>query len=287
MIVACLLHVSSVSEKQIESRVVNAQTGNGIPYVNIKVKGKTLGTSADVVGNFSLSGLEGDEELLFSAVGYSHKTLKVDMVSEKVELEPIVVALKEVAIEKKHVHREMSIGEVHKKLPSGYGCGGSPRIAARLFKPDTAYKRTPYIKQVKVLTRSRIKEAKFNIRLYKVNEEGEPGDYLYTENIIGLAKKGTQITEVDLSNLSIVFPEEGLFVAFEWLMIEENQREYNYTTSESRDKQRGVTTYPSIGAEWVDSNDLTRLNGSGTWMKGGLMIRGKYLEPSFELVLGN
>jgi len=272
---------------QVESRVVNGQTNEGIPYVNIKVKGKTLGTSADIDGNFSLSGLSDDDELIFSAVGYSSITIQASMITDKVALQPHVMSLAEVSIEKKRIHRELIVGGVHKKLPSGYGCGKSPRIAARLFKPDTAYQRTPLIKTVKVLTRSSIKEAKFNIRLYKVNEDGEPGEYLCHENIIGTARRGKHVTEVDVSELSLTFPQEGLFVAFEWLMIEENQREYSYTTNESREKQRGVTTYPSIGADWVDSNDLTRLNGSGYWMKGSLIIGGKYLEPAFELVLSN
>lgn len=284
--VLCLLLIAGASEKRIQSTVVNAETGEAIPYVNIKVRGRSVGTSAAKDGSFSLDCLP-DEELIFSAVGYKERVLKVEQVVKRVQLRPNITALAAVEVDPHLSPKQLVLGAAHKKLPSGYACGKFPRMLARYFKPIEKRAETPYLKSVKLLTRSKVKNARFNIRLYKVDESGDPGDYLYSENIIGIAPKGKNITEVDLSKLGIVFPEEGMYVCFEWLMVDANKKEYHYTDSETREKEIGVNYSPSIGADWVDSNDLMRQNIRGEWVPMVMRIKGKYLEPTFELTLSN
>lgn len=97
-------------------------------------------------------------------------------------------------------------------------------MTARYFKYEEEYNKTPFIKKVILLTTSKVKNAKFNLRIYGVSKDGSPGNLIYNENIIGIAKKGNRKTKVDIHNLNIEFPKEGFFLAFEWLLIEENKR---------------------------------------------------------------
>ncbi len=62
-----------------------------------------------------------------------------------------------------------------------------------------------------VQTESEVKDAIFNVKLYRKDKNGLPGEFLYGENIIGHAKKGDRNTVVDLSKYDIPFPEEGFF----------------------------------------------------------------------------
>ncbi len=84
-------------------------------------------------------------------------------------------------------------------------------ILARYFPYSPAYKRTPFLKAVMVRTNSKVKDAVFNLKLYRKDENGLPGAFLYSENIIVHAKKGIRNTIVDLSPYNIIFPEEGFF----------------------------------------------------------------------------
>ncbi|WP_232731449.1 hypothetical protein [Tenacibaculum sp. SZ-18] len=190
----------------------------------------------------------------------------------------------------------MTIGEFKKsKINSYFACGTHPWISARFFKYKPVYKKTPYLKKLRILTNSDVKNPKFNIRLYGINEKGAPENYIYDENIIGIAKKGKKITEVDLSKLNIEFPEKGFFTAIEWLIIEENKYEYKYTMKGSRKKIKGVSYEPAIGVIPTETNENSWRLNKGKWSKVSgkndnesfKKYRNKYNQLAIELILTN
>ncbi len=83
----------------VTGKVIDSETGEPIPGVNIIVKGTTVGTMTDASGNYSLSVLDRNATLVFSFIGYSSQEiplegrskLNVSLVSETVGLEEVVV----------------------------------------------------------------------------------------------------------------------------------------------------------------------------------------------------
>lgn len=114
-----------------------------------------------------------------------------------------------------------------------YASLNKPEIKARFFPFQPDYSKTPYFKKLKLRVNSDIRNAKFNIRLYSVGENGEPKNPLYEKKIIGTVKKGTKNIEIDLSALEITFPENGLFVSYEWLIIPDNEIRTTYLSNDS------------------------------------------------------
>ena len=90
-----------VAQTSISGTVKEAKTGQPIPGANIKVVGKSIGTTADFDGNFSLKvAQELPFTLEFSLIGFSSK--KVDVTKNNqvivVELDESATALDEVVV---------------------------------------------------------------------------------------------------------------------------------------------------------------------------------------------
>ncbi|RCR66014.1 DUF5686 and carboxypeptidase-like regulatory domain-containing protein [Larkinella punicea] len=62
---------------KISGRVTDAGTGEGIPFANIAIKGKTVGTTSDENGKFSLTSTQTGDSLLFSSLGYQNRAYRI------------------------------------------------------------------------------------------------------------------------------------------------------------------------------------------------------------------
>ena len=61
-----------VTDAHITGHVIDDVTGEHIPFVNIQIKGSSIGTTTDESGHFFLRNLPlGEHTLLFSMVGYT------------------------------------------------------------------------------------------------------------------------------------------------------------------------------------------------------------------------
>ena len=119
-----LLLISNLCFSQLKSVIINSETKEKIPYVNIWVENENIGTTSNEKGGFILE-IDSTKIILFSAIGFETK-------------------------------------------------------------------------KIRILTKSDVKDSKFNIRLYGVSENGEPENYIFDQNIIGIAKKGKKTTENDI-----------------------------------------------------------------------------------------
>jgi TonB-linked SusC/RagA family outer membrane protein len=83
----------------LNGRVTDAETGQGIPGVNILVKGSVQGASTSINGNYQINVPDGNATLVFSYVGYltreivvgSQTTINVTMASDSKNLGEVVV----------------------------------------------------------------------------------------------------------------------------------------------------------------------------------------------------
>lgn len=83
-------------ELTLQGRVVDAETGEPLPYVNIRV-GNGIGTLTNIEGSFKLLTEEKDV-LSFSFVGYERLSLKADRMPDVIRLKPYTVKMKEVTV---------------------------------------------------------------------------------------------------------------------------------------------------------------------------------------------
>jgi hypothetical protein len=281
---ALLTHLFGFS--QVEGIVVHSQTKAPIPYVNIWVEGEENGTTADLRGRYRLD-IDGSHTLIFSAVGFETTRISTDSLTEKVLLDPSQINLDEVVIMPSNVSLEKVVGDFNKsKIKSWRFSRKAPNTAARYFEYKQEYEETPFLNKLRIVTKSHVKNAKFNIKLYRPDESGAPGEYLCDQNIFGFAKKLKQYTEIDLSDLNIVFPENGLFVSVEWLIIEENEYRYKVDYTD----QNGVTTMkkelinyePRIGTLPAESDEFAWFILKGSWEYMGSKIY-RFQEPYDQL----
>lgn len=76
----------------VSGTVMDSETGETLPGVNIFVQGTTQGTTSDIDGNYSLSSISSDDILVFSYVGYERfevavggrDEINVEMISEAI-----------------------------------------------------------------------------------------------------------------------------------------------------------------------------------------------------------
>lgn len=106
-------------ELTLHGRVVDAETGEPLPYVNIRV-GKSIGTLTNIEGSFKLLTDENDV-LSFSFVGYERLSLKADQMPDVIRLKPYTVKMKEVTV--LPLDKEDILKRVIENLRSDYKTG--------------------------------------------------------------------------------------------------------------------------------------------------------------------
>jgi iron complex outermembrane receptor protein len=91
--------VHAQAQKTVEGTVTDAETGEALPSVNIRVEGTTTGTTTDPEGRYRISVFGPDAVLVFSFVGYGRQEIKVgDRATIDVEMKPKRGALEDVVV---------------------------------------------------------------------------------------------------------------------------------------------------------------------------------------------
>ncbi|WP_179354324.1 carboxypeptidase-like regulatory domain-containing protein [Winogradskyella vidalii] len=263
-----LILFTNLIYSQTKGTVLDSISQEPIPYVNIWVENENIGTTSNEIGQFEINESLKDKILIFSAIGFKSKKVNSNTIEKKILLSPEITELEEVLISNSSIDKEFKVGEFEESdVGLNMACWSRPWILARFFPYEKDYDETRFIKSIKVRTTSDIKNAKFNIRLYAKNENGEPGEFLYNKNIIGIAKKGKRLTEIDLSEYDIYFPEDGLFIAIEWLIIEENKYEFKVKWVDTKKKEKKISYEPAYGVIPSETGENSMIYISGKWRK--------------------
>lgn len=86
-------------EFSVEGRVVDAQSGETLPGVNILVKGTSIGTSTNAEGHFVLTAPSANDTLIFSFIGYQRLEVPINGRTElNVQMQSQAVAGDEVVV---------------------------------------------------------------------------------------------------------------------------------------------------------------------------------------------
>jgi hypothetical protein len=269
-LVLFFLVVGQFALSQIKGVVKDSLSGEPIPYVNIWVENETIGTISEIDGSFVLA-TSSDKNIVFSILGYNKKTLKANQTAT-VLLNPTVFDLKEMVILNKKETKQVEIGTIKNSTFQAFDNG--PKVEAKFFPYEKSYSKTRFIKEVTIFTDSRIDKATIKLHFYKVNENGAPGEELLTKDYIVSLQKGVIKHKFNLSNLDLEFPKNGLFVAYEKLLIEQNKQ--------------GTKYQPYVLYNYV-ARDFFYTYAYGKWQKEAADYPQKLgiNEPAINLILSN
>ena len=269
LITLFFMTISTIGYSQMKGIVIDAETKEKIPYVNIWLENENIGTTSNSKGEFDIGvRLDSSRFIVFSAIGFATRKISSDSFRGIIELKPMATELDEVIITPKKRTQKLTIGKFKKSEINHYFvCGTEPGIVARCFPYQDVFNRTPFLEKIRVLTNSDIKDARFNIRLYDVNGKGEPEGYIYDKNLIGLAHKGIRVTDIDFSELNIRLPKKGFFIAVEWLIVDENRYEYNYAMKDPGKRLKGISYEPGFGTLPAETDENSWVFYQGKWKR--------------------
>lgn len=292
MRILVLLFIHQLSFAQIIGTVKDSKTKEPISFVNIGVENQNIGVSANEKGEFSLPNLNTNDVVIFSAVGYKMLKINAEKLPETIFLEQQVIELGEILVIPRRNNNSKSIGKINsKKVDAFFANRGLPQITAKFIPYTESISTTRFIKSIKIVTRSEIKNSIFNIRLYKPNEKGEPSEFYYNQNIVGTCEKGKKITEINVENLNIRFPENGLFVGAEWLIVEQNKFVSEYNEVGKKEKIKKTEYSPWFGGKVEKENFGWTYFNNSTWQKQVKFsadiknYKGKYNTLAVQVVL--
>ena len=287
-LIRIFLIVSEFAFSQIKGIVVD-ENNNPIPYVNIWVENENIGTTSQEDGTFIINSNE-EKNLVFSALGYENKTISLSK-EHRVVLKQKEIRLKEVVVKSQKNTKEIEIGDsekIHHKQLSG----DKPWIYAKLFPFKSEYNDTPFVKKIVFYSDSEKNNAKIKIRIFDYNDS-IPTDDLLQEDLIISVKKGMRKNIIDIEKYNIQFPEKGIVVGLEWMIIDENKFDFEYKDYKTNAKGTMTSYAPSFVLNYFDEENAFQYSG-GKWfrrkkinLKNNKPWDNKVMTPAINLILSN
>jgi len=274
---------------QVKGVVNDSISGQPIPFVSIWSENQNIGTTSEEDGMFTINTNEKSKRLVFSALGFEKKTIKIAD-AKNVKLVAVEYQLDEVVISKSRKTRQIEIGKTANAICQAFDNG--PRIDVKFFPYSSEYKKTKYIKQLTLYTDSRIENATVRIHFYDADDNGFPNKELLLKDKIVNVRKGTVNHLIDVSDLNLIMPKKGLFVGFEKLIIEKNKLEKMVANSNTNETKIQTTYYPFVLYNYVERDFLFTYSG-GKWNKQTMNFspnskdKEKIYEPAINLILTN
>lgn len=290
-------------EQTAKGLILDKETNEPIPYVNILILESEIGTSSVEDGSYSLT-IQDDnlnKVVKLSALGYKSSKIPVALFlnAGEVFLEPLVEQLDEVIVYKKFEEEFLEINPIKKKEVVG-GLGGMkehPHIYALHLPYDTLYSNTEYISKVKIflnktslLGGSKSMASKFRLRIFTIGTDSLPESDLISKNIIVETSKKQREIEIDLSEFNLVFPEQGIFVGVEWLHIPANAYKFTYTKMNSKRKHIETRYAPRVSmVKRTGTKNNLAIYSIGKWYAVPIpsVKEDEYFIPAISLTLSN
>lgn len=282
------LFFSTIVFAQTKGIVVD-ENNKPIPYVSIWVENENIGTTSEENGHFEINVSDKEKNLIFSSLGFEKKIIKAAAAKEVV-LKTTAYDLKEIIVSNRKQTKEIEIGQTKSSILQAFDNG--PRIDAKFFPYKSSYNKTRFIKQIFILTDSSIDNASIKIHLYSVDADGFPGEELLDKDFIVSLKKGVVKQKIDVSDFNLLLPKNGIFVAYEKLLIANNRIEKKITDPNTKITKSQITYAPFVLYNFIEREFSYTFSG-GKWNKqvpeksGDLSPKMRVYEPVINLKLTN
>ena len=209
------------AQTNFSGKVLEASSNSPLPYVNIGIIGKNIGTTSNGEGLFELilPKENAKDSLRFSMIGYQSKTILVADVLES-ELKETIIFLNEKAMNLSTA--TVKAGRFTKEKVLGNKSKSKRMVGA--FTPVKGYEVVQKIKIKKsptaiksfntYLSSRKLDSLMIRLNIYEV-KDGKPGESLLNENIFISNKDITgRLLSIDLSKYNI-YVEDDFFIGFE------------------------------------------------------------------------
>lgn len=222
------LFLTSYSYSQITGKCVD-NYGKGIPYVNISIRGKEIGTVSAISGTFFIenSSINENDSLIFSHLNFEKKTIEIPLKTNIIQLKSKVQHLNEVVVSsKKRKFKEKIVG-TQTASDNVVSYFTSNNLGTEIGKIITVKKNKVYdLKSVLFnIPDLEFKSVTFRINFYTIKNGTislikENG----IDNVIQITNSG--MVKVDLSDQYLSF-EKDFLIAVEWIDYEDNGNNAN------------------------------------------------------------
>ena len=208
----------------LKGTIVDKDTGEPLPFTSIGLKDEQIGALTNEHGQFIVPAptKSATDSLLIMALGYHRKTIAVARGQATTDL-TIKVAKRAVELSNVTVQtgkiKNLALGS-RKSDPGDGMIQGLPGSQYAFFVKNEKQKKLGAVRTVSFyIGDNGFPREPFRVRLYKADGNySAPNTDLLTENVVVSAPQGGQWYTVDLTPYNIVAPEEGFFVAMEWIV---------------------------------------------------------------------
>lgn len=212
-----LVVISSGNSQSTIQSILTTSDNTPIPYVNIGIEGKAIGTVSDERGEFilELPAIHEQAEITFSSIGFETKKIKATDITDKVIMKATSYQVEEVVITgKKLKEKRLGIKSTAQNIQSGFqtnSLGAELAVKMKVKRRQRVYPKTFNIS----ITQNNCDSLFFRLNFYDV-ENGRPGKNVTTENIFITTKIDSGILQFDLIPYNLEF-EDDFFVGLEWV----------------------------------------------------------------------
>ncbi len=209
---------------QLKGVVVDKDTKEPLPFTSIGLKDEQVGALTNEHGLFMVPApTKADQDtLLIMALGYHRRAIAVkrgvDLENLVIEVPKRAIALKGVTVQSGKI-KNLGLGS-RENTPGEGMIQGLPGSQYAFFVKNDKQKRLGNVRTVSFYIGDHgFPREPFRVRIYKADGNyNAPNTDLLTENVVVSAPTGGQWYTVDLTPYNIVAPEEGFFVAMEWVV---------------------------------------------------------------------
>jgi hypothetical protein len=296
--VLLVLHPNTIfGQLSISGKIIEITTRKPVQFANIWIKDANIGTTSDKDGFFSLviDSICISKNLVISAIGYSDTIIPAVKVQNEIRLRQKIYQLPEIAVSPKK-KKVLIINDLSgTKLNAAIMNDTTPQIVGRFFHYDNKNLSFRFVKSVTIYSRD-IHKGKFNLRLYSFDTVNlKPVKELVNQNIIVETRSSLMAQpkpiEIDLTKYKIIFPDEGLLVCVEWLILPENRYKVTFSCTDSKTKELKTMYSPNLAAT-LEKDGYMYQYRKGVWWKPIKSIRpptykgnGCYFNPAISLKL--
>ncbi|TGE20372.1 carboxypeptidase-like regulatory domain-containing protein [Hymenobacter aquaticus] len=211
-------------ENKISGRIVDQKTKEPIPFASIGLKEEQSGALTNEYGFFQMPMPEknAQDSLVVLALGYFRKAILIkkgtnvqDLI---IEVPKRVIELSEVKVQGGKI-KDLSLGS--KGSTPGEGMiQGLPGQQYAFFVKNDKGKKLGNVRSVSFyIGENGFPREPFRVRLYKADGNyNSPNTDILTDNVVVSAPKGGEWYTIDLTQYNVPAPEEGFFVAMEWIV---------------------------------------------------------------------
>ncbi len=267
---------SSPSGALLAGRIVDKTTKEPLPFTSLSLKSEQTGALSNEQGVFQLPGPVKNEidSLIVMALGYEHLAIAVRrgqaMPNMELSVARRAVALKDVYVKGGKI-KNLGLGATSRRPGEGL-LQGQPGSQCAFFVKNEKNKRLGNIRSVAFyIGENGFPREPFRVRLYKADGNyNAPSTDILTENVVVSAPQGGQWYTIDLTPYNVVAPEEGFFVAMEWIVtgdkffntnfMDESYTPYGQIMRPTFEFKESRTWNYTIGRGWTL---LTMSNGEG------------------------